>query len=72
MKITEFRKLIREEIRKVVNEEYEITLKGTPKVKVIMGDDTVTITQQLPPISKTTSTVKLSIKQFAELIENSY
>ena len=72
MKATEFKKLIREEIRKVVNEEYEITLKGTPKVKVIMCDDTVTITQQLPPISKTTSTVKLSIKQFAELIENSY
>ena len=72
MKISEFKKIIREEVRKTLNEEYEMTLKGTPKVKVIMGDDTVTITQQLPPISKTTSTVKLSIKQFAELIENSY
>jgi hypothetical protein len=75
MKASEFKKLIREEVRKTLHEAYEITLagdaiKGTggvgPEVKVNVGNDIITITQR---IGSKTSKVMLSKKQFMQLIK---
>jgi hypothetical protein len=76
MKPTEFRKLIREEVRKIVNEAYETTIagdtvKGTgdkwPDVNVKSADDGfITLSQK---INGRTSKVMLSKKQFAKLIK---
>jgi hypothetical protein len=81
MKISELRKLIREEVGKVinkakVNEAYDgiipgDTISGTggkwPDVNVLVGNDGfVTLSQK---INGRTSKVMLSKKQFAQLIK---
>ena len=76
MKTTEFRKLIREEIKKTLREAYEFTLagdtiKGTgdkwPDVNIKSADDGfITLSQK---INGRTSKVMLSKKQFEELIK---
>jgi len=76
MKASEFRKLIREEVRKTLNEAYETTIagdtiKGTgdkwPDINVKYADDGfITLSQK---INGRTSKVILSKKQFAQLIK---
>ena len=81
MKISELRKLIREEVSKVinkakVNEAYDgiipgDTISGTggkwPDINVLVGNDGfVTLSQK---INGRTSKVMLSKKQFAQLIK---
>ena len=76
MKLTELQKLIREEIKKTLNEAYEFTLagdtiKGTgdkwPDVNIKSADDGfITLSQK---INGRTSKVMLSKKQFAQLIK---
>jgi len=76
MKATELRKIIREEVRKTLNEAYETTIagdtiKGTgdkwPDVNVKSADDGfITLSQK---INGRTSKVILSKKQFAQLIK---
>jgi len=76
MKASEFRKIIREEVKKTLNEAYETTIagdtiKGTgdkwPDVNVKSADDGfITLSQK---INGRTSKVILSKKQFAKLIK---
>jgi hypothetical protein len=81
MKLSEFKKLIQEEVSKVinkakVNEAYEYTIPGDtisgtggkwPDVNVKVGNDgLVTLSQK---INGRTSKVMLSKKQFAQLIK---
>jgi len=77
MKVSEFKKLIQEEVSKVINNEaYEGTIPGDtisstggkwPDVNVLVGNDgLVTLSQK---INGRTSKVMLSKKQFAQLIK---
>ena len=75
MKTTEFRKLIREEIKKTLREEFNFTIPGNaikdtrgigPKVKVSVGNNTITISQE---INEVESKVILSKNQFKKLIK---
>ena len=75
MKTTEFRKLIREEIKKTLREEFNFTIPGNtiqdtggkwPQVMVSVGNDTITISQE---INEVESKVILSKNQFKKLIK---
>ena len=75
MKLSELRKVIREEVSKSIKEGYEITLAGDaikgsgdkwPEVVVTTDNDKVTLVQK---IGGRTSKVMLSKKQFAQLIK---
>lgn len=75
MKASELKQLIREEVRRVINEAYQVTIagdtiKGTgdkyPDVIVNIGVEFITISQK---INGRTSKVLLSKKQFAQLVK---
>ena len=75
MKLSELKKVIREEVSKSIKESYEITLAGDtikgsgdkwPEVVVTTDNDKVTLVQK---IGGRTSKVMLSKKQFAQLIK---